>query len=164
MKKAICLLFALLMLLSLTGCNPTQTITCVELTMQVPQDMKDVNQSDEVKEYGFTFAMENETLFICGLRQDLLDIENSDTMTLEQYAQELINLYGLAGRTTCAQRKSRNYVYLQFEIPLESGMNKYLCGVYKSSGAFWLIQMNCTPENYKEEVLFEYLDSVTFSE
>lgn len=162
MKKAICLLFAVLMVLSLTGCNPTQTITCVELTMKVPQDMKDVNQSEEIKEYGFTFAMENETLFICGLRQDLVDIENGKSMTLEEYTMQLFQLYGLDGRATYGKREGKDYVYLRFNLLLENGLNEYLCGVYKSPGAFWLIQMNSLQEKFDEAQFYTYLDSVTF--
>ena len=164
MKKAICLLFAVLMVLSLTGCNDnTQTITCVELNMQVPKDMKDVNQTEEIKEYGFTFAMENERFFICGLRQDFVDIENGRSMTLEEYASQLLTLYGISDRATTGKRESKGYVYLRFNLPLESGMNEYLCGIFKSSGAFWLIQINTTAEKFDETKFLQYLDTVNFS-
>ena len=163
MKRALCLVFALLLTFSLTGCNPTRTISSIELTMEVPEDMKDVSQNEDVLGYGFNFAMENDELFICGLRQDMSDIENGRTMTLEEYTHQLIQLYGLEGRVTHGERKSRGYMYLRFTIPLESGINEYLCGAYRCDGAFWLIQMNGLTKNFDEATWYEYLDSVEFS-
>ena len=160
MKKAICLVFAVLMVLSLTGCNATKEITNIELIMDVPEDMVDVSDSEGVSLYGFNFAMENEQIFICGLRQDKSDIDNGRTMTLEDYVHQLLELYGLEGRATHAERL--DYIYLRFTLPLESGVNEYLCGAYQCEDAFWLIQMNGTTNNFNESQWFDYLDSVHF--
>ena len=163
MKKAFCLLFAALMALSLAGCTPMQSISHVELNMQVPADMVDVNQTEDIKGYGFIFAMENEQFFICGLRQDLSDFENGKSTTIEEYTSQLVTEYGIADRVTYGERKSKGYVYLRFNMALESGMSEYLCGIFKSSGAFWLIQINTTAEKFDETKFLQYLDTVNFS-
>ena len=164
MKKAISLLFALVMVLSLTGCGNTVTYTSLELNMQVPKDMKDVAQDESIQEYGFTFAIENDQIFICGLRQAVVDIQNGPTMTTLDYTAQIMQDYGLVGRASYGERKSRDYVYLRFTMPLENGVNEYLCGVYKTENAFWLLQMNGKTENFDEAKWYEYLDSVTFTE
>lgn len=163
MKKAISLLFALIMVLSLAGCSNTVAYTNLELTMQVPPDMKDVAQDESIQEYGFTFAIENEQIFICGLRQELVSIQNGLNMTTQDYAAQIVQNYGLTGRATVGDRASKDYVYLRFSIPLENGVNEYLCGVYKTDKAFWLLQMNGKTENFDEAKWYEYLDSVTFN-
>ena len=84
-------------------------------------------------------------------------------MTTLGYAQRIITQYGLTGNVSYGERKSRDYVYLRFTMPLSDGVNEYLCGVYKTNQAFWLIQMNGKTENFDEIKWYEYLDSVTFS-
>ena len=159
MKKAICLLFAVLMVVSLAGCAPKNNYTCIDLSMRVPEGMTNVTDNEDVQGYGFSFALENSKMFICGLRQDFLDLENGASMTLEDYVHKLIETYGLA-TATHGERHSKGYIYLRFTLPLESGMNEYLCGAYRFNGAFWLIQMNGLTENFNEAQWFEYLDSV----
>ena len=162
MKKALCLVFALLLTLSLTGCTPTKTISSIELTMEVPEDMQDVSQNEDVLGYGFNFAMENQEMFICGLRQDMSDIENGRTMTLEEYTHQLIEQYGLQGRASHGERL--DYMYLRFTKPLENGVNEYLCGAYRCDGAFWLIQIVGLTQNFDEADWYDYLDSVEFTD
>jgi len=163
MKKAISLLFALVMILSLTGCNNTVAYTSLELNMQVPEGMQEVPVDEEMSQRSIVFALENEQLLIAGVRQEISTIENGLTMTPTDYANLIIQEKGLTGRAALGERKSKDYVYLRFTMPMGNGVNEYLCGIYKTNNAFWFLQMNGKTENFDEIKWFEYLDSVTFS-
>ncbi len=164
MKKAICLLFAVLMTLSLSGCNPTDNYTCMELTMQVPEGMQDVPVDDTMAENHIVFALEKGDFLIAGVRQEISTIENGLTMTPADYGNLIIQEKGLIGRASLEERKSKGYAYLRFNWPHENGVNEYLCGVYKTSNAFWFLQMNGLAENFDETKWLSYLDSVTFNQ
>ena len=164
MKKAICLLFAVLMVLSLTGCNPTQTFAHLEMTMQVPEGMQNVTVDDDMAESHIVFALEKGDFLIAGVRQEISTIENGLSMTPTDYANLIVQEKGLIGRATVGERKSKGYVYLRFSWPHENGINEYFCGVYKTSTAFWFLQMNGLTEGFDEGKWFSYLDSVTFSQ
>lgn len=159
MKKTLSLLLAAVLCLSLAGCNPTKTFTYLELTMQVPEKMEDVSAADE--NAIFNFALQSDTVFICGIRQDILEVEDGQNKTAEDYAHQLIETYQLEGYASHAQRKG--YVYIRFSVPLQDGVHQYMCGAYKSDEAFWLIQMDAKTADFDEEALFGYLDSVKFN-
>jgi hypothetical protein len=148
-----------LIVLSLAGCNPTMAYSCRELTMQVPKNVKDVSSLDE--NIGFNFALQSDTVFICGIRQEISNIKDGTTMTVEDYVHQLMEQNGMEGNADHAARK--DYVCIRFVLPLEDGIHQYLCGAYKSSEAFWLIQMDAKTADFDEETFFEYLDSVKFS-
>ena len=159
MKKTLCLLLVALLVLSLAGCNPTMEYSCRELTMKVPTNVQDVSALDENAQ--FNFALESDTIFICGIRQDISSFADGLTMTAEDYAHQLMEDYQMEGNVSHGQRKE--YTYLRFVIPLQDGVHQYLCGTYKSSEAFWLIQMDAKTADFDEELFFSYLDSVKFS-
>lgn len=148
-------------MLLLPGCNPTESISAAELTMKVPEGMTDVSkESDNLM---FNFALKNETMFICGLRQDFIDIPDGSTLTLEDYTHQLMELYQMHD-TIHDQRPGEDYIYLRFQVPLADGVHQYLCGVYRSKSAFWLIQMDAKNADFEEERFFTYLDSVSFTD
>lgn len=159
MKKAVCLLTALLLIVCLSGCNPTHPYTCKELTMKVPSNMADVSELTENST--FTFALESDTLFICGIREDIHWIAEGPNMTAEDYAHILIEQYQMEDYAYHDER--HGYVYINFAMPLEDGVHQYLCGVYRTEEAFWLIQIDARTEDFSEKDWFSYLDSVKFS-
>jgi hypothetical protein len=159
MKKMLCLLLVALLVLPLAGCNPTKAYSYRELTMQVPEKAEDVSAAEE--NILFNFALESDTIFICGIRQDIAGMEAGQTMTAEDYAHQLMEDYQLEGYATHGER--RGYVYIRFSVPLQDGVHQYLCGAYKSKEAFWLIQMDAKTADFDEEAFFDYLDSVKFS-
>ena len=158
MKKTVSLLLAAMLLL-LCGCSDTEPFTCLELTMDVPKDIADVSEAEE--NIGFHFALESDTLFICGIRQDIIDIPNGNTLSLHDYAHQLEETYQLQDATH-AQREGKDYIYFRFQVPLQDGVHQYLCGVYRSESAFWLLQMDAKNADFDEEACFDYLDSVKF--
>ena len=164
MKKAICLLFAVLMTLSLAGCAPTETYTCLELTMKVPEGMQNVTVDDNMAENHIVFALEKGDFLIAGVRQEISTIENGLYMTAEDYGNLIIEQKGLYGKASVGERKSKDYAYIRFNWPHQNGANEYLCGVYKTNDAFWFLQMNGLEYNFNESVWFSYLDSVTFTQ
>ena len=159
MKRMLCLLLCAAFVLTLAGCNPTKAYSCRELTMQVLEKVEDVSAAEE--NILFNFALESDTVFICGIRQDIFAMEDGLTMTAEDYAHQLMESYQLEGYATHGERKG--YVYIRFSMPLQDGVHQYLCGAYKSSEAFWLIQMDAKTADFDEELFFDYLDSVKFS-
>ena len=161
MKKAFALVLAALLAVTALGCNPTQSYTCLDLTMDIPKDITDVSEAEE--NIMFHFALENDYLFICGIRQDFLDIADGAAMTLDEYTHRLMELYELEDIAIHAQRDGRDYIYLRFQVPLEDGVHQYLCGVYRAPGGFWLIQMDARTADFDEERCFSYLDSVRFN-
>ena len=160
MKKAISLVLAAILVLLLPGCNPTESFSCQELTMKVPEGMADV--STEAENMTFNFALQSDTLFVCGLRQDFLDIANGNTLSLEDYAHQLVERYQMENAYH-DERPGEDYIFMRFQVPLADGVHQYLCGVYRSDSAFWLIQMDAKTADFDEEQCFSYLDSVTFS-
>ena len=158
MKRLVSLLLAAMLLL-LCGCSAAEPFTCLELTMDVPKGMANVSKEEE--NVGFHFALESDTLFICGIRQDFLDIPNGPNMTLHDYAHQLEETYQLQDAYH-AEREGKNYIYFRFQVPLQDGVHQYLCGAYRSDSAFWLIQMDAKNADFDEEACFDYLDSVKF--
>ena len=127
------------MLLLLCGCSSTMPYTCLELSMDVPEDMVDV--SKEPDNLAFNFALENDKLFICGIRQDFFDIENGVNLSLHDYAHQLEDMYQLQDAYH-AEREGEDYIFFRFQVPLQDGVHQYLCGVYRSESTFWLLQMD----------------------
>lgn len=158
MKKMVCLLLTALFVLSLAGCSTT-AYSCRELTMEVPKNVKDVSSLEENGQ--FNFALESDTIFICGIRQEISSLKDGLTMTAEDYAHQVMEAHQMEGNAAHGQRNG--YTYIRFNVPLQDGVHQYLCGAYKSSEAFWLIQMDAKTADFDEETFFDYLDSVKFS-
>ena len=165
MKRAICLVFAVLLLVSATGCNQEklQTYIYEDMTLSLPTDMTNVTEREKATKPEILFAFENETLFLYCIREKKAAISPEEHITLEEYTHTLVSTWGLDSFPH-GKREGKDYYYIRFNQPHrdgeKGGVREYLTGVYMNDTAYWFIQMDAWQEDFDEEACYRYLDSV----
>lgn len=165
MKKILRVIALVLAMAALTGCtllpskDSTKTYTCRDLTMEVSSKMKDVSGQEDFSD--FTFALDSNAVAIFGLNETFAEYPALEEYTTKDYADLLIQLYGI--NSTTQARSGKDYHYLVYTADTDLGEFTYMAGIFRNSSGFWMIQI-CTPtEKYDQEEFFSYMDTVKLS-
>ena len=162
MKKSVRIFALVLAMVLLTGCtllpskDSTKSYSCRDLTMEVSSKMKDVSGQEGFTD--FTFALDSNKMAIFGLNETFAEYPVLEEYTTEDYADLLIQLYGV--NSTVQERSGKDYHYLVYTADTELGEFTYMAGIFKNSKGFWMIQVCAPTEDYNQEEFFSCLDTV----
>ena len=165
MKKFLRIVALLLATVLLTGCalinvkKPPVSFSCRDMTMNVPDGLKDVTGQSDYSSYAF--ALDSDDFAVLGINELFADYPKTEEYNTGTYAQMLNMVYGLNGKI--GHREDNDYHYIVYTAEAEMGECTCIAGVFRSDKGFWIIQVLSTTEAYDQEESLSYLDSVKFS-
>lgn len=152
-------LAVLLALCLLAGCGaqPNQTVTCGELSIQLPASFTD--WSEDPVSAGLSFSYADEDTGVCGVFESKEYLQAYiPGLDAQGYAELFVESNGLSSGVILTDGIPTFSYTSQGEPAI-----RYLCGVFESGENFWVVQAYCAAENFEasKAQLWEYITSVT---
>lgn len=153
MKKFSVILLVLALALGLfAGCSdvldevvPPQTVNIDDLTMTLPGYF--IDWSDEDWAEGIPFVYGFNSSAVLGIKEDVATLEATiPGLTAKDYA----DLFVESNELTSTVSDEDGLVTFTYTANSESTNITYLCGVFKGSTNFWVVQCYCATEDYSE--------------
>lgn len=161
MKKVLNILLSLLLVTSLLcGCgNSPKTFRCMELSMELTGEFRDLSQDKAGTDFTFLYA--SDQIGIAGIREPKVSFsEDYADLTLEDYAK----LTAVSADVVPNLQNYRGIPYYVYTAVLEDVEFTYVAAAYDDGFSFWLLQCYCQSSLYEKlsPEIWQYLDSVRF--
>ena len=163
MKKGFFALIALLLVISMAGCSitdiiGTKTVTCDDLTVQVPglyMDLMGGVNNDAVE-----FLYGNNTGAVMGIKESISEVVGASfpEVTAKDYLRMFMNANEVLGTIT----ETDGIVNFTYTATVDGESFTYICAAFKGNENFWAVQAYCkTPDFEKNQAtLWEIIKSV----
>ena len=151
----------LLVLCLLAGCSdqPSQRVSCGELSMELPASFTDL--SSDPSAAGLSFSYADEDTGVCGVFENKAYLQiYIPGLDAQGYGELFVESNGLSSSVEAIDGIPR------FSYTVEGNPSiRYLCGVFESGENFWVVQAFCAAEDFDEKAdqLWEYITSVTLN-
>lgn len=159
MKRILLVLTALVLLVSLVACGEAQPKTFTAEGMSVTLTDGFTKRSVD----GFTVAYDSKDVAVLALKESFADFQGIE-LTLKEYA-DLVRQSNASRNPTAVVEKDGLYTMeYSFFNEEENETYKYLCAMYESEDAFWMVQFACKADAYDSlsDTLLTYAKSVSF--
>ena len=166
MKKKISVLLALLIIISLGGCSldsfiGTKTITCDDLTAQVPglyMDLMGGVDNDAVE-----FLYGNNAGAVMGVQESVAEVIGASFA--EVTAKDYLRMFMNANEVLGTIKEEGNIVYFTYTASVDGESFTYICAAFKGSENFWAVQAYCKTADFEKNqaTLWEIIKSVKVS-
>lgn len=155
-----------MIIISLAGCSlnsliGTKTVTCDDLTVQVPglyMDLMSGVSNDAVE-----FLYGNNTGAVMGVQESVAEVVGASfpEVTAKDYLRMFMNANEVLGTIT----EDGDIVYFTYTATVDGESFTYICAAFKGSENFWAVQAYCkTPDFEKNQAtLWEIIKSVKVS-
>ena len=162
MKKLLVGLLALWMVVLLAGCakDPRKGEAKTFTNEGISITLTDVFRKTDVE--GFAVAYDSSKVGVLVTKEAFADIPNADTLTLEDYAQLVLNVNE---DKTSEVKNTDGLTYLEY-VAKSNGKNYgYLVCMYRGTDAFWLVQFAVPESDFSDyrASLVDWAKTVTFS-
>lgn len=159
MKRFLLVLTTLVLLVSLVSCGEAKpkTFTAEGVSVTLTDDFTKCSVD------GYTVAYDSKDVAVLVLKEAFSDFQGVE-LTLNEYAS-LVRQSNLSRNPTEVIEKDGVYTMeFSFFNEDEEVTYKYLCAMYESDDAFWLIQFACKESSYDSlaDTLMTYAKSVSF--
>lgn len=153
------------MVLSLAACSvdvrtaEAKTFTSEGMTITLTEGFREKSVS------GYTVGYNSSKVGVLALREEFTAIENGASITLEDYAQQVLK--NNQDRVSVDKvEQSDGLTYMEYTATSDSREYRYFVTMFKSSDAFWLVQFFCKSSEYAEyrSYFVGWAKTVTFSE
>lgn len=109
------------------------------------------------------FTLETDAVLVCVEKEERSLLEDYGELTLEEYGNLVIESNGLSGISELYQNGGLYYYEYAYDEMIDT---YYLCFVYESEDAFWIVTFAMAEFNWYNysDYLFEWASSVEFTE
>lgn len=159
-KPGILLLVLLLAASLLCGCSgkePSQAVTCEELTISLPGSYLDLSDTVSSDAAAFVYGYESIVVMATYEEASMLEayVPGLDAL---QYAQLFVQTNQLDSDVT----EQNGFPSFSYTTSGETSSFTYLCGVFQSDARFWVVQAYCPTDRFAncQEQMLEILSSV----
>ncbi|MBQ2324778.1 MAG: hypothetical protein II377_00870 [Clostridia bacterium] len=167
MKKALSLLFVLLMVFSLTACGPDEAksgkakaYTIEDMTITLTDSFMHMKALAP----NFTDCYGATDVTAIFLKETFASLEATGDEDLDVYA-EAVRESNTASDMTAVLHED-GVTYLEYTAESDGDTFKYFAAVFKGSDAFWLVQFACDVEEYDgyKSYFISWAKTVEFAE
>ena len=163
MKKKLVVPVALLLVICMGGCSLTEiigtkTITCDDLTAQVPGLYFDLMSGVDNDDVAFLYG--NDSGAVMGIQESIAEVAGSyaDSFSAKEYLRNFMSANELLGTIT----ETEDLVYFIYSQVVEGTKFTYICAAFKGSEHFWAVQAYCKDADFakNQDTLMEIIRSV----
>ncbi len=162
MKKFLSLLFAVVMLVSLTSCMTAspKDFTCEGMTVTLTDRFK------ETEYEGYTVCYGSPDVMVIVLKESFSLQAGLDQMTLDEYAKLVLQANASKSPSEITKHEGFQSMEYDFLNEKENQTYSYFSTMFKGPDAFWLIQFACKTEDYdaNKDTFLTYANSIKFAE
>lgn len=156
----------LCMLLSFAACGTdirtaeAKTFTCEGMSVTLTKGFRKKSVS------GFTVGYNSGQAGVLALREAFTSITDGASMSLEDYAQLVLNNNRQRVSIDDGIKQSDGLTYMEYIATSDNREYSYFVTMFKGSDAFWLVQFFCKSTEYTEyrPYFINWAKTVTFSE
>jgi len=146
MKRLTGVLCLILMLSLLCGCGSiTKTVTCMELSLEIPVEGIDLSSQDYAQELDLLYGVGN--VAVVAVHEPKATLEGYiEGLSLEQYGELVIQMHELDSGLI---QKDGLWTF-SYEADNAGEMFTYITAVYESDVNFWTVQAYCPTAEYEQ--------------
>ncbi len=146
MKRFAGILCLILVLSLLAGCTDlTKTVTCQELSLEVPMTFLDLSGQEYAQDVNLLYGFGN--VVVAAVRDDRAELESYiEDLDLEGYGELVVELNELDSGLI---QKDGLWTF-SYEADSDGEMFTYVATVYESDVSFWTVQGYCPTAEYEK--------------